>query len=365
MKNNFIFLFFIFLYIINFINQLKTNNPVLTVIAINNYYVPYVSVMIESIIQNAKQKRKYKIYILTTNISLKNKENLKDQIKKDKRFSIEFINVTNFIENKNLNTFAHLTIETYFRFLIFDLFPNYKKILYLDSDLIINADISELYDINIDGKYLAAAKDIDTAGSLNFQEGKKLYINKIIGCKGDDEYFQAGVILFNILEIKKKVSSEILFYIAQGRKWEWMDQDILNFVFKGKIVYLNQKWNCIMNWVGLIENKTRIDILKLAPKSLFNEYLEARKNPYIIHYAGGQKPWDTPSCDFSNYFWKYANKSIYINQILNQNKKKKKEKKMKKLLIKYAKIKFIYPLFFIFLILIFVYYSIKIIIYIQ
>ena len=341
MKNNFIFLFFIFLYIINFINQLKTNNSVIIVLALNNFYVPYVSVMIESIIQNAKQKRKYEIYILTTNISLKNKENLNYQIKKDKRFSIEFINVSNFIENKNLNTFAHLTIETYFRFLIFDLFPNYKKILYLDSDLIINADISELYDINIEGKYLAAAKDIDTAGSLNFQEGKKKYINEIIGCKGDDEYFQAGVILYNIFEIKKKVSSEILFYIAQGRKWDWMDQDILNFVFKVKIFYLNQRWNCIMNWVGLIENKTRIDILKLAPKSLFNEYLEARKNPLIIHYAGNQKPWENPFCDFSNYFWKYANKSIYINQIIIQNKKKKK---IQKLLIKYAK--FIFSLFY-------------------
>ena len=275
---------------------------ILVVLAVNNNYVPFVSVMIESIIQNAKQKRLYKIFILTTNISLKNKENLNYQIKKDKRFSIDFINVTNFIKNKKLNTFAHLTIETYFRFLIFDLFPNSKKVLYLDSDLIINCDISELYDINIGGKYLAAVKDIDTAGSLNYQKEKRNYINEIIGYKGEDEYFQAGVILFNILEIKNKISSEILFYIAQKRKWDWMDQDVLNFVFKGKIHYLNQKWNCIMNWVGLIKNKTRIDILKLAPKQLFNEYLEARKNPLIIHYAGNQKPWEYPSCDFSYYF---------------------------------------------------------------
>ena len=323
MKNIFIFLFLIFLTIKIYITQFNTNISVILVLAINNFYVPYVSVMIESIILNAKQKRKYEIYILSTNISLKNKENLNYQIKKDKRFSIEFINVTNVIKNKKLNTFAHLTIETYFRFLIFDLFPNYKKILYLDSDLIINTDISELYDINIEGNYLAAVKDIDTAGSLNFQKGKRKYIHEIIGCKGDDEYFQAGVILFNIIEIKKKISSEILFYIAQARKWDWMDQDILNFVFKGKIYYLHQKWNCIMNWVGLIENKTRIDIMKLAPKSIFDEYLEARKNPLIIHYAGNQKPWEYPSCDFSNYFWKYANKSIYINQIIIQNKKKK------------------------------------------
>ena len=350
-------LFFIFFFIKCFNIQsieAKSNNSIIIVLAANNYYIPYVSVMIDSIIINAKQKRPYEIFILTTNISLKNKKKLRKQIKKNEMFYIEFINVNNFIENKNLNINAHLTIETYFRFLIFDLFPNFKKVLYLDSDLIVNNDISDLYDINIDGKYLAAAKDIDTAGALNYQKDKKKYINEIIGYKRDDEYFQAGVILFNIPEIRKKISSEILFYIAQGRNWEWMDQDILNYVFKEKVYYLNQKWNCIMNWVGLIKNMSRIDILKLAPKELFNEYIIARKNPLIIHYAGNQKPWETPSCDFSHYFWKYANESIFIKQIIKQNKIINKNK-MNKILYKYIKKYIFIPFYIINLILFFIY----------
>ena len=310
--------------------------------------------MIESIIYNAKKIRSYELFILTTNISIKNKEILKNQIKKNKKFSISFLNVNNYIKNFNLNIFAHLTIETYFRFLIFDLFPNCKKVLYLDCDLIINYDLSELYDINIEGKFLAAVKDIDTAGSLNYEKGKRKYIKEVIGYKRDDEYFQAGVILFNIPEIRKKISSEILFYIAQGRKWNWMDQDILNFVFKGKIYYLNQKWNCIMNWVGLIKNMSRIDILKLAPIKLFNEYMQARKNPFIVHYAGNQKPWEIPNCDFSKYFWKYANSSIYIKQIIQQNKKNKKN--LFKIIIKYKKFIFFLPLLIINLILYLVIY---------
>jgi lipopolysaccharide biosynthesis glycosyltransferase len=337
MKNfKIIFLFYYILF--HFIIKSNLNTPVLIVLAVNNYYVPYVSVMIESLIYNSNRKRSYKLFILNTNISQKNKENLKLQIKKNKNFSIDFINVNKFLENKNLNLFYHLTIETYFRFLIFDLFPNSEKVLYLDSDLIINVDVSILYDINIKGKYLAASKDIDTAGSFNYQFEKRKYIKDVIGYNASDEYFQAGVILFNVRKIRKKFSSEVLFYIAQARKWELMDQDILNFLFKGNIYYLNQKWNCLMNWVGLIKNRCRIDYLKLAPKELFNEYLEARKNPLIIHYAGNQKPWETPNCDFSNYFWKYANKSIYINQIIKQNKKNNK-KKIFKLIIKNIKFK--------------------------
>ena len=128
MKNfKIIFLFYYILYfLISTINS-NLNAPVLIVLAVNNYYIPYVSVMIESLIYNSNRKRSYKLYILNTNISLKNKENLKHLIKKNKNFSIKFINVNKFIENKNLNIFAHLTIETYFRFLIFDLFQNQKK----------------------------------------------------------------------------------------------------------------------------------------------------------------------------------------------------------------------------------------------
>ena len=335
--------YFIFLFIIlnikNFTFQfIKTKlNSVITVLAINDIYVPYISALIESIIQNAEQKRPYEIFILTTNISLKNQENLKNQIKNDKRFFIEFINVNEFIKDKKLNIYSHLSIETYFRFFIFDLFPDIEKVLYLDSDLIINSDIADLYDINIDGKYLAAAKDIDIAGLLNFEKDKGIYIKNVIGYQGKDEYFQAGVILFNVQEIKKKISTENLFKIAQKRKWYWMDQDILNYVFKGNVLYLNQQWNCIMNWKNLIEGMCRMDILKLAPKQLFNEYLEARKNPFIIHYAGNQKPWEYPKADFSDYFWKYAKNSIYLSQILKQNKSKFK-KKLFKLLNKIKKI---------------------------
>jgi len=326
--------FFLFLNINNLTFELiKTKtNSVTTVLSINNIYVPYIYVLIESIIQNANQKRPYEIFILTTNISLENKEILKNQIKKDNRFSIEFINVANLIKDKKINLFDYLSIETYFRFFIFDLFSDTQKILYLDSDLIINSDIADLYDINIEGKYLAAAKDIDIAGLIKYEKHKRKYIEKYIGYKGEDEYFQAGVILFNIQEIKKKFTTEIFFKVAEKRKWKWMDQDVLNYIFKGNVFYLNQKWNCIFNWKNLIKGKCRIDILKLAPKQLFNEYLQARKNPFIIHFAGNQKPWEYPDCDFSEYFWKYAKNSIVFNQIIKQNRKIIKRKIKKKLI---------------------------------
>ena len=34
--------------------------------------------------------------------------------------------------------------------------------------------------------------------------------------------------------------------------------------------------------------------------------MNARKDPFIVHYAGPTKPWDDPECDFAHYYWRYA-----------------------------------------------------------
>lgn len=59
-----------------------------------------------------------------------------------------------------------------------------------------------------------------------------------------------------------------------------------------------------------------MEILKMAPRDLYEEYVAARKHPYVIHFAGYQKPWDVVDCDFAEYFWKYAKNSAYFSVIL-------------------------------------------------
>ena len=56
--------------------------------------------------------------------------------------------------------------------------------------------------------------------------------------------------------------------------------------------------------------------MQMAPRALYEEYTEARKQPYIIHFAGYQKPWNVVDCDFAYYFWKYAKLSPYFPILL-------------------------------------------------
>lgn len=133
--------------------------------------------------------------------------------------------------------------------------------------------------------------------------------------------------------MKKKYSAEQLLQLAKDRHWNYMDQDILNYAYNERIVYLNQEWNVLMDWQD--QGKSRIQVLQNAPYYIWKEYAAARNNPKIVHYAGFQKPWDKVDCDYADNFWKYAKLSPYFITLLSCiSGLKKKVKKVKMPLLK-------------------------------
>ncbi|MGN0961602.1 MAG: glycosyltransferase, partial [Christensenellales bacterium] len=93
--------------------------------------------------------------------------------------------------------------------------------------------------------------------------------------------------------------------------WEFLDQDVLNHFCQNRVKLIDMSWDAMMNNAGI-----SLDIAIKAPESIYNEYLKARENPKIIHYAGWEKPWNIPSLDMAEYFWKYARLSPYYEDIL-------------------------------------------------
>lgn len=57
-------------------------------------------------------------------------------------------------------------------------------------------------------------------------------------------------------------------------------------------------------------------MIKSAPAYLLDNYEKARKNPFIIHYAGAAKPWKNPKEDFAREFWKVARTTPYYEEII-------------------------------------------------
>lgn len=310
-------------------------DSVVAVLACNDVYVPYLSVMLASIIENASDSRNYELYLLTTDISAKNQAKLKKYVESKNNFKFNCVNVESMVKTSDLFVHTHISVETYYRFLILKLFPDTPKVLYLDCDMVCESDIAELYDTDVEGKYLAACRDIDLAGAIKNREHKDQldYVFNTIGSNEIGQYYQAGVLLFNLVEMKKKYSAEQLLQLAKDRHWNYMDQDILNYAYNERIVYLNQEWNVLMDWQD--QGKSRIQVLQNAPYYIWKEYAAARNNPKIVHYAGFQKPWDKVDCDYADNFWKYAKLSPYFITLLSCiSGLKKKVKKVKMPLLK-------------------------------
>lgn len=289
-----------------------TLDDVVAVFACNERFVPYLSVALQSIIENASPNRHYDIIVLTRDITPASMLALTRQADVPNVF-VGFLDVDAALGDLQLPHHGHFRPETYFRLLAPSLLANVDKAIYLDSDLVVNADIAELYDIDVTGYLLGATLDADTVGqSHGYDLTVRPYLARELGLSDPDSYFQAGVLLMNLDEFRRQTTPQQLLGISTERMWRWLDQDVLNKIVDGKYRKIHMRWNYLYDW----EYMRRSHIVIHAPAYVQAEYDEARRNPCIVHYAGpDNRPWLYPQCDFAGLFWRYARHSPYLEEL--------------------------------------------------
>lgn len=274
------------------------------ILATDENYTPQTSVTIISVMENGSLCTKYKFYILTP--YLFNKETLSkfnDIMKKYPNCSISYIEMKDAFKDIKLNI-PHITSPTFYRLNAPSLFPQYDKIIYLDSDVIVEENINEYFSINIDDYYLAGVKAASYHAAKN---GNAKYCREN-GLPAIDQYINAGVILLNLKALRRNgIEREFIRRTQYGYRSQ--DQDIINGACYNHIKHIHYKYNCM---ITKYEN---------VPEQLLNifskeEVLEAHNKPIIIHYAAEEKPWKSFSCALSDRWWKYCRLSPYYNDFL-------------------------------------------------
>lgn len=276
-------------------------------------YFKYTSVVIASLLVNQNKNCRYEINIISEYISDENKILAEKQISKFSNFSIKFIILENFDAGKfYLN--SYMTVSTYYRFYIPQLFKNYERILYLDSDLIVDADISELAVMNFDDKLAICGPSpfiVDKVKAGNDKVFTREYFHEYLKMPDPTSYFNAGVMLYNLKKMNEIDITEKLFAaIEEIKKPLLQDQDILNSVLSrnGGIKIVSSKYN--MTKAYTITSK-RIFLENI--KELFG--ISKKDNWfYIYHYVGKEKPWMEKRID-GLLFEKYAKKSPFYSAI--------------------------------------------------
>lgn len=288
-------------------------NSIPIVFAANNAYIPMFAAAFKSLISHSSKQYNYDVVVIGTDISEINKIKLVHMAESYTNITIRFYNPGVLIQNYNLKANAHITKETYYRFLIQDILPEYDKVLYLDSDLIINADLAELYQTDISNYMLAAARDPDFLGQINGMNPETMnYVTDVFKMKDPYNYFQAGVLLFNEKRMRDAYTLNQWLEFAT-KPYKYNDQDVLNLYCENEVYFLDMSWNMITDC-----NHERISkVIVFAPHEIQKEYNRARKAPKIIHYAGFKKPWDDPTEDFGEYFWLAERETPFYEELIS------------------------------------------------
>lgn len=158
----------------------KKENTIPIVFSFNDEYSKYFAVALQSIIENSNPIDKYDIVALISDVSEDNQQILLNMIPKN--FSLRFFEMNSYISKKfaniKLKTLQYYSADIYFRLFIPFLFKDYKKVLYLDSDIVIETDIKN-FDFNIENYQISAALDT-IIPFLNTQSERLEHIGKIL-----------------------------------------------------------------------------------------------------------------------------------------------------------------------------------------
>ena len=127
--------------------------PVIVTIA-NDEYALALAVMLKSIETNLSANTTGRVYILIKDFSKESIMQINNSIQSEK-LELNWIVVKD-DGIKELKVDGHISIDTYYRLLIEEHFPQYSKVIFLDADVIVETSITELWNLEVDNTHLLA-----------------------------------------------------------------------------------------------------------------------------------------------------------------------------------------------------------------
>lgn len=268
----------------------KPNIPIF--FTIDEGYAPWLSVALLSLKENASPACRYDVHVVYHNMRPDTIERLSRIAGDD--FSISFLPMTETMESitdweGNYLRADYFTLTIFTRLFLPDMFPQYDKAIYLDSDICVPGDISKMYAIALEDNYLGVVNDYSIANVPELNH----YVKDAVGVD-KDHYFNSGILLMNFQAMREHhLASRFLDLMA---KYHFdtiaPDQDYLNALCKDKVVYLDPTWDSM-------------------PCDL-DEF----ENPQIIHYNLFDKPWCYDDVKYEKYFWDVAKRSDFYEEIV-------------------------------------------------
>lgn len=271
-------------------------------VAANSAFVKYLYVMLTSLLEHhTGQKERCCIYLLSADLKEEEIERVKELVE-GYGGEFHFIRIDREKFPKELPSNEMITVETYFRLALPELLPpELERVLYLDADMVVLQSLKEFYETDFEGKSFVVCKD-GTAVSAEHVAKSGLFSE--LKEKADFQYFNAGVMIFNLKKLRS--SCNFAFFMEQALAYReelvFHDQDLLNYLFWNDVTYADaEKYN-------------------LAARTAYNigyRVSQVREHTAILHYAG-PKPWRHKEVryELEQFWWEYAKKTPFYTELL-------------------------------------------------
>lgn len=255
----------------------------LIVFAIDDKYVAPFCVAITSFLDHHNPIY-YEIGLIYDEITSTNLKILEDFFIQ-KNLSLKLVKIKD--PFKHFRVGYHFNSVIFYRLLIPDLFSEYSKVLYLDSDILFLDNIDNIFETDLSDDYVLAAIPRHKIGIPDKMRG-------IV-----DRYFASGLLLFNNeAYTQQKIFDKVINYLNKG-VYSMPDQDALNVA--------------VSKWVELdLSYGVETSFIEKKGASGFEFLDPIFKNPKIIQFSGSLKPWQFGSTNpYKKLYWDYLKHTPY------------------------------------------------------
>ena len=260
---------------------------------IDDAFAPFCTVAVASLVDHVDPARQYRLIVLYQNLSEAHRASMSSFARPNveivfRPMTENLSAITDRMGNRLRADFFTITI--FYRLFLPRLFPEYDKGIYIDSDVVLNADIAKMYDIDLGENLIGAV----AYHSIQHVPVLVEYLEKAIGVKRTD-YINSGVLLLGMKALREHNLAASFLHYYDTYQFDCIapDQDYLNALCAGKIAYIDSRWDTM-------------PVKGEAPIT----------DPLLIHYNLYEKPWHYDGVAYEDYFWKYASRCSCYPEIL-------------------------------------------------
>jgi len=281
---------------------------------IDERFAAHTAAVIASVVHYGKGG-KFRFIIMHTGVTRVVQERI-ESVAQGQRFV--WIEVT----DDDLPPFAdrgHFTRATLFRMGLEKLAPaDANRIVYLDADITVLADVRKMAAIDLEGAPVGAVHDPNVDAPAF---GAKWKLD------GQGGYFNAGILLVNLAKVRAEglFSKAIAFFAEHHANLPWNDQDALNWALWGRWKKIDTAWN-VQRSMAIVDAAA-----KLPPEKRIDG-----KKPAIIHFTGGDKPWIAGAYHpWSHVYWLSLKRTPFFGEVAGKQGVSAKERM--KVLVRYVR----------------------------